>query len=52
MGTEWRQRDIAEPDLDQVASALDYMLAQQEPYPAVVVDRHWNLLRGNAAASA
>src|SRR5207237_3094754 len=30
--------------------ALDYMLAQQEPYPAFVVDRRWNLLRANAAA--
>jgi transcriptional regulator with XRE-family HTH domain len=46
----WRQRDLAAPDLAEVASALDYMLAQQEPYPAVVVDRHWNLLRANAAA--
>jgi transcriptional regulator with XRE-family HTH domain len=46
----WRQRDLAAPDLAEVASALDYMLAQQEPYPAVVVDRHWNLLKGNAAA--
>ena len=47
---EWRQRDLAGPDLAEVASALDYMLAQQEPYPAVVVDRHWNLLRSNAGA--
>ena len=47
---EWRQRDLAAPDLAEVASALDYMLAQQEPYPAVVVDRHWNLLKTNAAA--
>ena len=47
---EWRQRDLAAADLSQVASALDYMLAQQEPYPAVVVDRHWNLLRSNAGA--
>jgi transcriptional regulator with XRE-family HTH domain len=47
---EWRQRDLAAPDLAEVASALDYMLAQQEPYPAVVVDRHWNLLKSNAAA--
>src|SRR5262247_1396360 len=47
---EWRQRDLAAPDMAQVASALDYMLAQQEPYPAVVVDRHWNLLRANIGA--
>ena len=30
-----------------VNRALDYMLAQQEPYPAFVVDRRWNLLRPN-----
>lgn len=47
---EWRQRDLAAPDLADVTSALDYMLAQQEPYPAVVVDRHWNLLKSNAGA--
>jgi transcriptional regulator with XRE-family HTH domain len=47
---EWRQRDLAATDLSQVTSALDHMLAQQEPYPAVVVDRHWNLLRSNAGA--
>src|SRR5262245_12350919 len=47
---EWRARDLAAPDLAEVASALDYILAQQEPYPAVVVDRHWNLLRANIGA--
>lgn len=47
---EWRQRDLAAPDLNQVTRALDHILAQQEPYPAVVVDRHWNLLRANAGA--
>jgi transcriptional regulator with XRE-family HTH domain len=46
----WRQREFSEPDLAQVSRALDRMLAQSEPYPAVVVDRHWNLLRSNAAA--
>jgi transcriptional regulator with XRE-family HTH domain len=47
---EWRQRDLAAPDLAEVARALDHILAQQEPYPAVVVDRHWNLLRANTGA--
>ena len=47
---EWRQRDLTAPDLAEVTRALDYILAQQEPYPAVVVDRHWNLLRANAGA--
>jgi len=47
---KWQQRDLAAPDMAEVASALDYALAQQEPYPAVVVDRHWNLLKANAGA--
>lgn len=46
----WRQTDLAAPELSGVRSALDYMLAQQEPFPAVAVDRHWNLLQANAGA--
>lgn len=48
---EWRQRDLTAPDLAEVTGALDYMLNQQEPYPGVVVDRHWNLLKSNAGAA-
>jgi len=46
----WRETGLAAPELAQVSSALDYILAQQEPFPAVAVDRHWNLLRSNAGA--
>jgi transcriptional regulator with XRE-family HTH domain len=46
----WRESDLSAPELAQVNSALDFMLAQQEPYPAFVVDRRWNLLRANAGA--
>src|SRR5262249_47327433 len=35
---EWRERDLQEPDMTEVTKALQYLLAQQEPYPAVVVD--------------
>src|SRR4249919_2075890 len=28
----WQQRDLAAPDLAEVASALDYRLGQQEPF--------------------
>jgi transcriptional regulator with XRE-family HTH domain len=47
----WRESDLSAPELARVNSALDYMLAQQEPYPAFVVDRRWNLLRANAGAA-
>jgi transcriptional regulator with XRE-family HTH domain len=47
----WRQTDLAEPELREIRKALDYMLAQQEPFPAVAVDRHWNLLQSNSGAA-
>ena len=46
----WQERDLSLPDLAAVNSALDYMLAHHEPYPAFVVDRCWNLLRANRGA--
>jgi transcriptional regulator with XRE-family HTH domain len=46
----WRESDLTDPELAQVNGALDFMLAQQEPFPAFVVDRRWNLLRANGGA--
>jgi transcriptional regulator with XRE-family HTH domain len=46
----WRQTNLAAPELGQIRSALNFMLTQQEPFPAVAVDRHWNLLQSNAGA--
>jgi transcriptional regulator with XRE-family HTH domain len=48
----WSERDLSAPDLAMVNTALDYMLAQHEPYPAFVVDRRWNLIRANRGAVA
>jgi transcriptional regulator with XRE-family HTH domain len=46
----WRETRLEAPELTQIARAVDHMLAQQEPFPAVAVDRHWTLLKSNAAA--
>ena len=46
----WQETEFTAPTLAQVRSGLDYMLRQQEPFPAVVVDRRWNLLKANAGA--
>jgi transcriptional regulator with XRE-family HTH domain len=35
-----------------VRAALDQLLAGHEPYPAVIVDRSWNLVSANATALA
>ncbi len=46
----WQETDLGAPELAEVRHALDYIMGQQEPFPAVAVDRHWNLLRANAGA--
>lgn len=38
------------PALASVQHALDFMLAQQEPFPALVVDENWEVRQRNAAA--
>ena len=37
------------PEMQSIMKALERMLRQQEPFPAVVMDRHWNVLTTNAA---
>lgn len=44
------ERKLDAPELGQVSAALDRALQQQEPFPAVVVDRIYNLVRANQAA--
>jgi len=37
------------PDAAAARRAVDLVLASYEPFPALAVDRHWNLVAGNAA---
>ena len=37
-------------EMQSVNKALERMIAQHEPYPAMVMDRYWNVLLTNAAA--
>jgi transcriptional regulator with XRE-family HTH domain len=46
------ERSLDDPDLAPVHEALDLVLARHDPYPAVVVDRHWNLVAANSALLA
>jgi transcriptional regulator with XRE-family HTH domain len=41
------QRGLDEPEMEPVRDALDRVLRGHEPYPAIVVDRHWGLVAGN-----
>ena len=41
------ERGLDEPEMGPVRDALDQLLRAHEPYPAVVIDRHWGLVSGN-----
>ena len=43
------QRGLDEPEMGPVREALDLVLAGHEPYPALVVDRHWGMVAANRA---
>jgi transcriptional regulator with XRE-family HTH domain len=45
----YAQRDLDEPEMGPVRDAIDRVLRGHEPYPAVVVDRHWGLVSANRA---
>jgi transcriptional regulator with XRE-family HTH domain len=42
------ERSLIDPELSGFRDALDLVLRRHEPYPAVVVDRQWNVLAANA----
>jgi hypothetical protein len=41
---------LAAPEMAQVRSAIELILGHQEPYPAFVLDRHWDIRMSNKAA--
>jgi transcriptional regulator with XRE-family HTH domain len=43
--------DLTAPELAPIRRALDCMLRQQEPYPALVMDRYWNQVTTNQGAA-
>lgn len=45
------QRRLDDPPMAAVADAVARLLAAYEPYPALVVDRHWELVDANAAVA-
>jgi transcriptional regulator with XRE-family HTH domain len=44
----YRERSLDDPALAAARGAVDLILKSHEPFPALAVDRHWNLLAGNA----
>src|SRR5215470_8189000 len=47
----YRATDLEAPALAQARRALDFVLKAQEPYPALILDRHWNVLKVNEGSA-
>jgi transcriptional regulator with XRE-family HTH domain len=43
----YEQHDLEDPEMGPVREALDRILRGHEPFPALVVDRHWGLVAAN-----
>jgi transcriptional regulator with XRE-family HTH domain len=46
----YRESGLDDPEMAQFRRALDFILRQQEPFPAIVLDRYWNILLANGGA--
>jgi MmyB-like transcription regulator ligand binding domain len=44
---EYRALAYEDPELSPVRTAIEQVLAAHDPYPALVVDRHWELVTAN-----
>jgi transcriptional regulator with XRE-family HTH domain len=48
----YRERPLADPTMQPAYAAVQRVLHAHDPYPALAVDRHWNLVAHNRAAGA
>jgi transcriptional regulator with XRE-family HTH domain len=46
------ERPLDAPQLEPARRAMELVLAGHEPYPALAVDRHWNMVASNRALQA
>ncbi len=47
----YRETPLSAPEMDAARAAVDHLL-QSHPYPAIAVDRRWDLLNANESALA
>ncbi len=48
----FREAHLDDPELELAKRAIDFVFEQQAPYPAVVLDRQWNIVRASPPAEA
>jgi transcriptional regulator with XRE-family HTH domain len=47
----YSELDLSAPEVAPIRRALDFTLRQQDPYPALVMDRYWNQVQLNQGAA-
>lgn len=47
----YSETELSEPAMDQVRHVLEFILGAHEPYPALVIDRRWDVVMANPAAT-
>lgn len=48
----FKARDFDDPAYDPLRAIVDLTLERHKPFPAYLIDRHWNIIRSNAAVPA
>lgn len=46
----YSETPLLRPELDRMREAIEFILGHQEPYPAFVINRRWEVVLANAAA--
>jgi transcriptional regulator with XRE-family HTH domain len=48
----FQERSLGDQSMQPARLAVEQVLKGQEPYPALAIDRHWNLISANGAVAA
>ena len=46
---QYRETELTSPEMAPVRRAIEFILQHQDPYPAIVTNRHWDMLLTNDA---
>ena len=46
---DYAERPLDSPEMAGVRAVVEHILKGHEPYPAIAVDRHWNMIAANGA---
>lgn len=47
----YSERDLDDPEMEAARAAMRMILKGHEPFPALVIDRHWQMIEANQAIS-